>query len=647
LKKGAKGEKTMTSESSLILRTTAILVCAGALSLCLRRSSAASVLLEPSTQTQLAETGTASIEGRVTRAGTNEAISRARIVVTKAERASLDTALTTLTDGNGNFVLSRLPAGRYRLFVSRDGDVRAEYGQRSPNTAGTPFVLEAGQQLKDLNIAMIPTASISGRVLNRYGEPMGFTNVRAYRYTYVRGQRLLSVVSSVRSNDLGEYRLYWLPPGRYIVSAVPSQAVTGVANMVSVEVGPGAPPRLIKDEEAVPGDVIGISSEIAASMGLVSTAQTGSMYLPVYYPGVTDAQRAASIDVAAGASITGTNFVVEETRAVHIRGQVVTPTPAPAPIRNVTVVLLPRGAAAEDGSSRRVSAQQSGAFDFAGVPPGTYDLLAVTGEPGSALGYGGPANVFISRGAFGTAIPNATAPRLGVRVPLDVLGDDLNNVRLALQTGTNVNGRISIDGTLSTDESRSLLSKTSIHLLSFPYINQLSPIPAPVDSEGVFHLTNVVPGTYRVILDAPQMPRDFYVKAGRYGTADVVSGLLHVDAEERLPMEIVLGTAMGNIEARVTNTSGAPASSATAVLIPDAPFRERIDLFRDAITDEAGKVQIERVIPGNYKLFAWEEVESGEWWDPEFMKTQEARGTPVRISEGSRESVEIRSLPRR
>jgi hypothetical protein len=417
--------------------------------------------------------------------------------------------------------------------------------------------------------------------------------------------------------------------------------------MVFVEVGPGAPRRLIKDEEVIPGNLIGISSEIAASMGLASTAQTGSMYLPVYFPGVTDAQRATSIDVGAGVSITGTNFVVEETRAVHIRGQVITPTTGPVPVRNVTVVLLPRGAATEDGSSRRVSAQQSGTFDFAGIPPGTYDLLAVTGVPGSALGYEGPANVFISRGAFGTAIPEATAPRLGVRVSVNISNDDLNNVRLPLQTGTNVNGRINIDGSLTANEAEALLSKTSIHLLSFPYINQLSPIPAAVDSDGVFHLTNVVPGTYRVILDAPQIPRDFYVKAGRYGTADIVNSLLRVDAEERTPMEIVLGTAMGNIDARVTNSSGAPASSATVVLIPDAPLRERLDLFREATTDEAGKVQIERVIPGNYKIFAWEEIESGEWWDPEFMMTQEARGTPVRISEKSRESVEIRSILRR
>ena len=108
-------------------------------------------------------------------------------------------------------------------------------------------------------------------------------------------------------------------------------------------------------------------------------------------------------------------------------------------------------------------------------------------------------------------------------------------------------------------------------------------------------------------------------------------------------MEIVLGPGMGDIDARVIKSSGAPASSTTVVLIPDARLRGRLDLFLNQTTDEAGTVHFGNVTPGSYKLFAWEDIESGEWWDPEFMKVQEARGTTVKIGEKSRESVELRS----
>ena len=111
-------------------------------------------------------------------------------------------------------------------------------------------------------------------------------------------------------------------------------------------------------------------------------------------------------------------------------------------------------------------------------------------------------------------------------------------------------------------------------------------------------------------------------------------------------MEIVLGTGMGDIDARVTRSSGAPASSATVVLIPDAPLRGRLDLFRKQTTDEAGTVHFENITPGSYKLFAWEDIESGEWWEPEFMKVHEARGAGVKIGEKSRESIELRSIAR-
>jgi hypothetical protein len=32
---------------------------------------------------------------------------------------------------------------------------------------------------------------------------------------------------------------------------------------------------------------------------------------------------------------------------------------------------------------------------------------------------------------------------------------------------------------------------------------------------------------------------------------------------------------------------------------------------------------METVPPGSYKLFAWDDVEPGIWWDPDFLKNYE------------------------
>ncbi len=41
---------------------------------------------------------------------------------------------------------------------------------------------------------------------------------------YHEGNRLLNFIQAVQTNDLGEYRLFWLPPGRYYVAARPEDS---------------------------------------------------------------------------------------------------------------------------------------------------------------------------------------------------------------------------------------------------------------------------------------------------------------------------------------------------------------------------------------------------------------------------------------
>ena len=61
-------------------------------------------------------------------------------------------------------------------------------------------------------------------------------------------------------------------------------------------------------------------------------------------------------------------------------------------------------------------------------------------------------------------------------------------------------------------------------------------------------------------------------------------------------------------------------------------------------TDSIGAFVFRDIPPGNYKLFAWESVESGAWQDPDFMRPFESRGIPVHIEEGASVSQNI-SVP--
>jgi hypothetical protein len=80
--------------------------------------------------------------------------------------------------------------------------------------------------------------------------------------------------------------------------------------------------------------------------------------------------------------------------------------------------------------------------------------------------------------------------------------------------------------------------------------------------------------------------------------------------------------------------------------MPDIERRvQRTDLYKTASTDEAGQFLIEGVPPGDYRLFAWENVPEFAWRDPAFMREIEERGRALRITEGSRQTVELTSIP--
>ena len=59
-----------------------------------------------------------------------------------------------------------------------------------------------------------------------------------------------------------------------------------------------------------------------------------------------------------------------------------------------------------------------------------------------------------------------------------------------------------------------------------------------------------------------------------------------------------------------------------------------------------GRFHIDRIPPGDYRAFAWEDVNDGAWQDPEFMSVNENRGTPVRIAEGTTGTVRLTLIAR-
>jgi hypothetical protein len=79
--------------------------------------------------------------------------------------------------------------------------------------------------------------------------------------------------------------------------------------------------------------------------------------------------------------------------------------------------------------------------------------------------------------------------------------------------------------------------------------------------------------------------------------------------------------------------------------MPDAPdLRRRTDLYKSTNTNEMGQFSFRGIPPGSYKLFSWDSVSEGIWFDKDFLRPVEARGSVIGISEGKNASIQLSLL---
>jgi uncharacterized protein (DUF1501 family) len=172
----------------------------------------------PAHDTPLAATGTAVIRGRVIVAGADRPFARVEV---RALCAPLKINKAVLTDGNGRYEIAELPAGRYTVVFSRVSYVRASYGQRRPLGPGTPIDIANGQSVALTAAALQRSGVITGRIVDEFGDPMTGARVMPMRYAFTNNQRRMQMSGPTAiTNDLGEYRLFGLFPGRYYISAI-------------------------------------------------------------------------------------------------------------------------------------------------------------------------------------------------------------------------------------------------------------------------------------------------------------------------------------------------------------------------------------------------------------------------------------------
>ena len=541
----------------------------------------------------------ASVQGLAIIAGTDDPVSGAVVELRPYGDGATESTFAA-TQSNGSFVFRAIPPGRYLVVATRNGYLPAELGQRNASSRGVPILITPGQQLSGLRVAMTPTASLSGRILDRAGQAMPGVAVQLLKPIFQDGRRTMSVMKSMLTNDLGEYRIFWVPPGSYYVNVIPPPDTPT----------PGGIPLVINPYGQPAGRSLWWNQANAASSPVGNGLPETEAYLPIFFPGTPDESAATLLELQPGADARGIDIRVAPIRGWRVRGVVLNGTSRqPMPGVNLQLISL--------GPSPRVvqtTSDAMGRYAIPKVPSGPYLLAGLAQQAG-----------------------------VGRLMPVEVRDSDV-------ETNIELQPFYSLAGRVVASNPAALTVRLRLDY-GIPNPPQLNATPA---ADGSFTLRNVPPGDYRVFVSPIQQPQsptpssipsslqNTYVKTIQLGSADLLNGILRLDRSPEAQIEISVATDTGSLSGRVLDSRQAPFPGATVVLLPELDRRLlRTDLYKTTSSDETGRFVMEGLPPGDYRVFSWENVADFAWQDPAFMRDYEDRGRAVRVTAGALQTVDL------
>src|SRR3954468_1914246 len=286
--------------------------------------------------TATAPPGTSTLRGQVVAADTGLPLRKAQVRIFAAEIRENRMATT---DGDGRYEFKEARAGRYTISANKGSYVGLSYGQQRPLDAPKPLQILDNQTVERVDLSLPRGTVITGRIVDEFGEPMSDVQIAPQRYQFSQGQRRLTPVGrQVTTDDMGEFRLFGVPPGQYYLSA------TWHSNN----------PMNAEDKTA---------------------------YAPMYFPGTDNPAQAQRLTLAAGQQISDVVMALKPQKATRISGTAMTSDGRP--MIGSIMVMSANGFGFNVTSPAAI--RQDGAFLVNGVAPGEYTLRAQAFGP-SGLG---------------------------------------------------------------------------------------------------------------------------------------------------------------------------------------------------------------------------------------------------------------------
>jgi hypothetical protein len=209
-----------------------------------------------------------------------------------------------------------------------------------------------------------------------------------------------------------------------------------------------------------------------------------------------------------------------------------------------------------------------------------------------------------------------------------------------MQPGLTVSGAVRFDGTSPPLN----LSASRVNTVSIGTTGQVTvgTTAAQVAPDGRFTIASLSPGHYRLNVTTPKSETWVY-RSTSIGGQDTREA--PIDIRASLSDVVVTFTDRpSDVSGKVLAPAGAPPPDCYVILYSVErptwyPQSRRILSSRPA---SDGAYTIRNVIPGEYFIAAVEDVESSEWFDPEFLQRILPMATKITIGEGEKKVQDLK-----
>ena len=335
-------------------------------------------------------------------------------------------------------------------------------------------------------------------------------------------------------------------------------------------------------------------------------------FLPIFYGDTTDSSAATVIDLKAGEEFSGADITARPVEVLRVQGRIVNgitgePMKQAATMAQLLDAPIEKFPATSFFDVRR----GDGGYTEGNLSPGRYVISAFTTTPIDHHQWAGSREI-------------------------ELTNVSLNGVDIRAYPGEDIHGTVEMaDGGKLPGDLRVYLSAE--------HRSPVRPSVGEVKADGSFLVTDATPGTYQVRVVG--LPKDYFVKAARMGSVDVLENGLHIGGGgSGGTLSVTLSAAAPGLEGTVTDADGKSACRGDVVLIPQGARKLRSDAYPTAAIDPSGHFAIRGLLPGEYKAFAWLDAQGVAYRDAAVMQRYEAQGAEVELKEGDKRQIELKLI---